>query len=108
MLGLLLIYFIGKTFYTLAGNYDKNQWAFAILGVITYYTGTFIGGICIGLYYEVYLSTPFEELGNFKLGLITLPIGLLFCWGLYIVLKKKWSKKTIEGDNGMLDNEFLK
>ena len=34
MLGLLLIYFIGKYFYDLAAEFEKNKWLYAILGVV--------------------------------------------------------------------------
>ncbi len=44
MLGLFLLYFIGKIFYQLAEAHNKNKWVFAILGVIAYYAGTFLGG----------------------------------------------------------------
>ena len=47
MLGLILIYFIGKRFQDLAKTYDNHKWGFAIAGVATYYIGTFIAGILI-------------------------------------------------------------
>ncbi|TDN87659.1 hypothetical protein DET49_111107 [Salegentibacter sp. 24] len=37
MLGLLLLYWIGKYHYRLAGEYDKSQWGFTILGIVAYY-----------------------------------------------------------------------
>jgi hypothetical protein len=35
MLGLILIYFVGKAFYDLAGLHGKSQWGFAILGIVS-------------------------------------------------------------------------
>ena len=34
MLGLVLLYWIGKYFYKLAEEYDKSKWGFAILGLV--------------------------------------------------------------------------
>ncbi len=112
MLGLILIYFIGKSFYTLAETYHKNQWLYAILGVVSYYVGTFIAGIFIGLYYELYAATSLEDMSDIALGLIALPFGLLACWGFYTLLKKQWEKNLSSSDGSsmkdILDDDLLK
>ncbi|MBL7765066.1 MAG: hypothetical protein JNJ58_03160 [Chitinophagaceae bacterium] len=91
MLGLLLIYFIGKYFYDLAGLYDKNKWGFAILGVLMYYVGTFVTGIFIG----IFNADMIEEGNNLVLGLMALPFGILSSYLTYILLKKNWSKNIV-------------
>lgn len=98
MLGLVLLYFLCKKFYQLAEEYEKSKWGFAILGVITYYAGTFI----VGLLYEI-LSIAFgfesiEKIGSIKLSLIALPFGLLLCYLLYILLEKNWKKNKVHPD----------
>ena len=85
MLGILLIYFIGKSFYKLAEIYNKQKWVFAILGIATYYAANIFVQLVIiyGLdYYE-------NELG---IALLGIPFGLLAWWGLYTYLKNDWSK----------------
>ena len=37
MLGLLLIYWIGKKYYELATEHNRSPWGYAILGVFVYY-----------------------------------------------------------------------
>ena len=94
MLGIILIYFIGKKFYQLADQFDKNKWGHAISGVVTYYAGTFLVGLIIGVVIEVWGSISIYDLNDFVLTLIALPFGLLACYGLYTYLKKKYEKNA--------------
>ena len=91
MLGLFLIYFIGKYFYDLAEDHNRSKWGYAIFGVITYYFGTFIGGILLVILLGV---ATIEEMGDFLIGLIALPFGIALCTGLYYLLKRSWEKKA--------------
>ncbi len=106
MLGLFFIYFIGKAFYSLAEQYKKNKWGFAILGIVAYYGGTLITGILLGILAEFGLF-DLETFPEYALGLIALPGGALSCWGTYQILKKNWSKsgKPIEED--VLDGDMI-
>ncbi|MFT7606662.1 MAG: hypothetical protein ACI8VT_004265 [Saprospiraceae bacterium] len=108
MLGLVLIYFIGKYFYELAQRFDKNGWGYAILGVASYYIGSFIGGIILVLCYEFLAVGSIDGINDFALGLIALPFGLLACWGTYKLLERNFSNAptdTLHPD--ILDDEFL-
>ena len=101
MLGLLLLYFIGKSFYTLAEIYNKSKWMFAIVGIASYYAGAILFGIivvAIILYFD-----PYTELSDVFYNLIGIPFGLLTWWGLYYFLKKSWSKKGIPSNQDILD-----
>ena len=91
MLGLILIYFIGKKFYDLAQEFGKSAWGFAILGVVIYYVGTFIAGIVIALGYEI-SNTSIDGMSDLALGFIALPFGVLSCVGLYYYLRNIWQK----------------
>lgn len=104
MLGILLIYFIGKPFYDLAQEYKKNEWAYAILGVVMYYVGTFVAGIVIGLGCY-FMEFDFESINDLLLSLIAMPFGLFFCWLLHTFLKKKFSGDLSDIDN--LDDTIL-
>lgn len=92
MLALLLIYFVGKSFYDLAKNHNKSEWGFAILGVISYYAGTVIGGILIVLFYELILVQSIDEVNEYLLSAMSIPVGILACWGFYKILQSSWSK----------------
>ena len=107
MLGILLIYLVGRKFYDLAGNHNKHQWGYAILGVFSYYVGTFIAGIVIALYLEFFGSTSIDEINEFVLSLIAIPFGLLACWVTYLLLEKNWEKKTVHDNTDILDIDFI-
>lgn len=92
MLGLILLYFVGKAFYQLAHEHDRSPWGFAILGVVSYYAGLFIGGIIIAIAYELFAEQSVESVNEILLSVMALPIGVLSCWGFYQLLKRSWSK----------------
>lgn len=107
MLGLVLIYFIGKKFYELAEVYKKHQWGFAILGVVSYYIGAFVGGVVIAIGAELTGIVAIDEMNDYVLGLLGLPFGLLACWLTYQLLEKHWSKKVVFSDSDILDEDFI-
>lgn len=104
MLGILLIYFIGKYFHDLALEFNKNKWLFAILGIATYYAGTFIFGFIIGFYVLITGDESVLELPDIVLGLMALPFGLLLTWGLYALLRKNWKNKPVLIESDLLDD----
>ena len=111
--GLLLLYFVGRAFFRLAGEYDKTEWGFAILGIISYYAGLFIGGMILGVVIEVFSPGSLDTMSDFVLGLMALPLGVLACWGFYKILENSWSKQRTRSqpdtlDGGMIDdsNQF--
>ncbi len=93
MIGLLLIYFIGRYFYHLAEDHQKSRWGFAILGVASYYVGTFVGGIIVAIIMELITPYSSDNIGDIGLSFMALPFGLLACWGLYSLLKRNWENK---------------
>jgi len=105
MIGLFLIYSIGKYFADLAYDHDRKRWVFAILGVATYYAGTFIFGFLLGFILALtgngYLL---DEISDFVLSLILLPFGILSTWILYISLKKNWIKNPKSANDELLDS----
>ena len=107
MLGLFLIYFIGKRFYDLAVIFDKNKWAFAIAGIATYYAGAFMGGFILALIYELWGTSSFSETNEFVLNLIALPFGITACFGLYKLLEKNWKRKSAIINPDILDDELV-
>lgn len=92
MVGLILLYFVGKAFYDLAGLNNKGQWLYALLGVGSYYAGLFVGSILIAVGYELFIGSV-DEINETLLGFLGLPFGVLMCWGFYRLLKGRWEKK---------------
>jgi hypothetical protein len=90
MLLLITLYFIGKTFYELAHEFDKGRWQYAIAGIVVFYLGQFLGGMLIG-FGAVYAGYEIDNINELALGLLALPFGGLAVWLLYRTLKKRWS-----------------
>lgn len=94
MLGLVFLYFIGKYFYKLAEQFNQNKWLYAILGIVIYYVGTFIGGITLGIL-DGLIGIGFDWDNNLALGLIALPFGLVTAYLFYFLLNKQWEKSVV-------------
>jgi hypothetical protein len=107
MLGLILLYFAGKAYYDLAGTHGKSKWTFAIIGVVSYYAGLFLGGIGIAIVYEIVSPGSLENTNEMLLGIMAIPLGILTCWGLYKLLEANWTKarKRVMPDS-ILDAEL--
>ena len=102
MIGIILIYFIGKQFYKLADEFEKNRWGIAILGVASYYVGQII--FVVGLLFsDELLDTDFiSDTNESRLSLIALPMGMLVCAALYFLLQKNWNKNK-KPDTNLID-----
>lgn len=107
MLGLLLIYFIGKAFYELAFTYNKSKWLFAILGVASFYIGTFVLGLALGVYVLISGNDSILDTNDLVLNLLGLPFGLLACWGFYVILRSNWKKQPVISSTELLDDNNL-
>ena len=95
MLGILLIYFIGKRFYDLSIEFNKNKWVYGILGVVGYYA---IGGLFVFIiaFLDIYVfDWGYDWESSYGINFISLPLGLLGVWGLYMLLENKWKKPVI-------------
>lgn len=109
MIGLVLIYFVGKAFYELAHDYDRSAWGFAVLGVISYYGGQFFGQFV--LVFFLTLSGSLLDINEFLLSIMALPFGVLICWGFYQILKRSWSRASANSSSSsteVLDADLFK
>lgn len=108
MLGLFLIYFIGKAFYDLAGLNNKNKWGFAVLGVVSYYGGTAIGGVIIALLaeFQIFFDSV-DDIPDMLLNLLALPFGVLICWLTYRYLQNTWSRAADAKNSEVLDGDLM-
>ncbi|WP_445455313.1 hypothetical protein [Flavobacterium sp. HNIBRBA15423] len=94
MLGLVLIYWIGKYFYVLAEKYNQNKWLYAILGVVIYYLGQIIFGVILAIFNEFLdLGIDFDDV---VINLLGIPIGGLACYGFYKILENNWKKIQLQ------------
>lgn len=94
MIGILFLYFIGKYFYKLADEFNKNKWLIAILGIVVYYVGTFIGGALLGIM-DGLMDIGFDWDNNLALGLIALPFGIAAAYLFHFLLRKQWEKSFV-------------
>jgi hypothetical protein len=98
MIGFILIYFIWKRFADLAFKYNHKKWIYGLLGVLSYYAGTLIGGVILGL-----VSVIFDVVINWDndilMSLLVLPFGLVICYGIYYFLERKWEKEVVVIDS---------
>ena len=101
MLGLILIYWIGKYFYNLADDYNKSKWGFTILGIVSYYGGILVSGFVIGILAEIFSPGYFDDFNDTLFGLICLPLGGFICYLLYNYLEKTWSKEDPRNNNSI-------
>ncbi|MEP7253650.1 MAG: hypothetical protein ABI683_14760, partial [Ginsengibacter sp.] len=73
MLGLALLYFIGKYYYNLADQHAKNKWGYAILGIAAYYAGVFLFGMILGVILDLGTTSSVDDMNPFVLALIVVP-----------------------------------
>ncbi|QLE01693.1 hypothetical protein HX109_09035 [Galbibacter sp. BG1] len=92
MLGLVLLYWIGKYFYRLADEYQKSKWGFALLGIATYYAGIVGMSFFIGILVEVFSPGLLDNANETLFGFLMLPFGILSCYLLYKFLEKTWEQ----------------
>lgn len=94
MLGLLLIYFIGKHFYKLSEEFNQNKWLYAILSIVVYYAAGFGFGILLGIA-DLVIGLNLDYDNMFGINLLSIPIGIGACYGFYYLLKRKWEKSVV-------------
>lgn len=93
MFGILLIYWVGKYFYQLAIEFNKNKWGFAFIGLAVYYGSQIVFGFVLGLLNEIFvLGIDFESYG---INLLGIPIGGFACYFFYKFLEKKWKREYV-------------
>lgn len=102
MLGLLLLYFIGKHFYQLAFEHNRKPWPPAILGVLTYFLGTFIYGFILAVLLELAFDTSIDSINRYVLEISSIPFGLLAAYGLKTIYLRHW-KKNPDPESDLLD-----
>ncbi len=103
MLGLLLIYFIGKHYYNLAKKYKKIKWLFVVIGIAAYYLVAFVLGLLLGIMDIVFDKEIVDLKERLLISIIALPFGILASYLLYRYLEYIW-KKELKGSEVTLDD----
>jgi len=95
MLGILLIYFIGKRFYDLAEEFEQNKWLYAIIGIVIYYgIGTLLLTFIIVL--DIYFfDWGFNWEQSYGMSLLMIPLGIFAVWLFYQFLENRWKKQVL-------------
>lgn len=101
MLGLILIYWLGKKFYTLAEDFDKSKWGYAILGVVVYYSGIIAFAVIAAVFVEIVSSGYLDTMNERLFDLACLPFGLLSSYLLFKYLEKTWKKEDPRNNNSI-------
>ncbi len=96
MLGILLLYWIGKYYYQLAEKHGKSRWGFAIFGIVIYYIGVFTFGFFVGVLIEIISPGYWDNLNEMVLGLLMLPFGILSTFIAYKYLERTWDKRALD------------
>ena len=92
MLGILLIYFIGKRFYDLAEEFNQNKWVYAILSVVIYYALGTVFVFIVALLDIMVFEWGFDWESTYGMNLLIVPFGLLAVWGFYMLLENRWKR----------------
>ncbi|MFD2825546.1 hypothetical protein ACFSYG_03615 [Leeuwenhoekiella polynyae] len=96
MIGLILLYWIGKYYYQLAEAHGKSKWGFAMLGIVAYYVGAVVSGILLGIFIELIAPGYFDTINDFLLSLMLLPFGIACTYLLYYYFKRSWERQAPE------------
>ncbi len=106
MLGLLLLYFIGKKYADLSGLHQKSKWPYVIAGIAAYYATTLCFGFILGVLHEMG-TINLDGVHDFVINIIALPFGLLGTYLLYNFLEKKWDRRTVLDSEELLDKDVV-
>lgn len=98
MLGLLLLYWIGKYYSQLAEEYQKSKWGYAILGIVSYYGGILFFSAIVGVFGELMYPGFSDNINETLFGIVMLPFGILSCYLLYKYLEKTWKKNKPDNE----------
>ncbi len=107
MFGLILIYFIGKSFFKLAEKHKKSEWGYAVLGVALYYIGSFSGAFIVTVLFELFSPGTLDNIEDTLLGLMGVPFGLITWWFALKQITKKWESNAVTLDMEVLDDNLM-
>ncbi|MFI1743732.1 hypothetical protein [Thalassobellus sediminis] len=95
MLGILLLYFIGKRFYDLSEEFNQNKLLFTILSIVVYYGVGFLFVMIIAVLDMFVFEWGFDWEKSYGMNLLVIPFGLLAVWAFYMFLENRWKKSVV-------------
>jgi hypothetical protein len=93
MLGLFVIYWIGKRFYDLATIHNRSPWGYAILGVAIYYITQFVFGIIMYLMFPDTFSNM-DKASELGLNVVGILVGAGVWYFALQYFTKKWENEA--------------
>jgi len=107
MLSILLIYWIGKSFYGIAESTGRGPWTWAIAGVVFFYGIQLLIGIAIILIWFFDDIDALDSATEKGIGYLAAIISGVFTYFLFKYLRKRWTSSKIGFDNNMLDDDVI-
>jgi cytochrome b561 len=89
MLGIFLIYWVGRKYYDLAIRHGRSAWGYCILAIVIYYGSQFFLGIILALSMPE-LMANLDSGEEMALNFIGIPISLGVWYSVLVYLRKKW------------------
>jgi hypothetical protein len=96
ILYIVTLIFIGKSFYSLAMDYNHSQWGYTILSSITFIVGSFIGVVILFIISTITDLYFMNRLPDMVINLLSIPLGSMFCWIFYRILLNNWEEKALQ------------
>jgi len=103
MLGLLIVYFFGKSYYDLAKLYGRNAWGYAILGSVIFLAAQFVFGFLIGIL--ILLADLDTNIPPIVLSIAALAFSAFITNMIEKMIRKNWeqNKSSNLTDSDLLD-----
>lgn len=93
MLGILILFFIGRIFYRLAERYGRNVWGYGALGIVLFYLSMTLSGALSAIAYDLFGFGSIDEMSDNMIFILSFPLGLLIYYGFYKFTEKKFKDK---------------
>lgn len=91
VLGLLVIYFFGKSYYDLAKLYGRNAWGYAILGSVIFLASEFLFGVLIGIL--IVLANLHTEVPSLVFSIASIAFAAFLTNQIEKAIRRNWEKQ---------------
>ena len=93
MLGILVIYWVGKQYYELAFRYNKSKWFWTILAIIIYFSSQFLFGLILAFLFPA-MFVDLDTGKSFFINVMGVLFGLLAWYIVLKILESAWEKQS--------------
>lgn len=102
MLETIILFLVGKSFYSFANRYHENRWLWCVLGILTYLFGAFLGTLVMTIFFPSF----FKFSDRISAVLMLIPFGFTTCILLFFALSNTWEKKLNKQRDDILDGNL--